>query len=76
MQGFYGGTMNVEIRGSGDDYLQSQGLCGLMTGQCRKDLLIRGGGCEVANSNCRSWQHHKQFSESWRYNIKNTLTYI
>lgn len=66
MHGSYGGTMNVNIRGSGDDNEQSQGLCGRMSGNKLQNLLIRGTN-KTHHTSGTSWQKYNTFSDSWKY---------
>lgn len=56
--------MNVEVRGSGDDRGQSQGLCGRMTGDTKDNMLIRG--TNTTDNSGGSWRSYNKFSESWR----------
>ncbi|CAG2250788.1 unnamed protein product [Mytilus edulis] len=64
LHGGYGGTMNVEVRGSGDDKGQTQGLCGRMTGDTTDNMLIRG--TNTTDNSGGSWRRYKAFSNSWR----------
>ncbi|XP_071176210.1 von Willebrand factor D and EGF domain-containing protein-like [Mytilus edulis] len=64
LHGSYGGTMNVEVRGSGDDKGQSQGLCGRMTGHITDNMLIRG--TNKTDNTGSSWTKFPTFSDSWR----------
>lgn len=65
MSGYYGGTMNVNIRGSGDDVGFSQGLCGRLANDTSKNLYIRNTN-KTFKSNGDSWYRPKEFSDSWR----------
>lgn len=64
LHGGYGGTMNVEVRGSGDDKGHTQGLCGRMTGDTADNMLIRG--TNTTDNSGGSWRRYQAFSDSWR----------
>lgn len=58
--------MNVDIKASGDDEGQSQGLCGRMSGDMSQNLLIRETSktCQTSGNH---WQKYPIFSNSWKY---------
>ncbi|XP_076113416.1 uncharacterized protein LOC143081066 [Mytilus galloprovincialis] len=72
---FYGTTMNVDIKASGDDEGQSQGLCGRMSGDMSRNLLIR-----ETSKTCQTSGNHRQkypiFSNSWKVENNENLFHL
>ncbi|XP_063442694.1 uncharacterized protein LOC134722994 [Mytilus trossulus] len=72
---FYGTTMNVDIKASGDDEGQSQGLCGRMSGNMAQNLLIR-----ETFKTCHTSGYHRQkypiFSNSWKVKNNENLFHL